>query len=59
MRYLFLMISINNKMYMFFSPKIVLLKVYPEEIIKDIHKGLATIMFTVALFVEEKTWKQF
>lgn len=50
--------GIKNKMYMF-SPEIALLKMYPEEIIKDIHKDLATVMFTVPLLIGEKTWKQF
>lgn len=51
--------GIKNKMYVFFSPEIALLKIYPEEIIKDIHKDLATVMFTVPLLIGGKTWKQF
>lgn len=51
--------GINNKMYIFFSPEIIFLKIYSEEIIKDIHKDVATIKFAVPLFIGGKTWKQF
>lgn len=47
--------NITNKMYIFFSIEIIPLEIYPKEIIKDVQKDLATIMFTVPLFLGGKT----
>ena len=43
--------SNKTKIYTFFGPELARLGIYPEEIIKDLHQDIATIMFTAPLFV--------
>ena len=41
-----------------YDPAIVLLSIYPKELKTYVHTKICTQMFTVALFMILKTWKQ-